>query len=104
MRLGFGSGEDASPDAGQGGKIHAPGQVPDNTFTDWRYTNNVPGPWVELRFLYGNGRVTGNVSIAAYNITDGGYRNLQAQLGIDQAFINFDFSDLLGANGGLVWN
>jgi hypothetical protein len=105
MRLGFGGGELAAPEAGRGGKIHAPGYVPDNTFTDWRYTNNVPGPWVELRFLYGNGRVTGNASIAAYNITDGGYRNLQAQLGIDQAFVNLDFSDLLdGGKGGFIWN
>jgi hypothetical protein len=104
MRLGLGSGEGSAPGAGEGGKIHAPGQVPDSTFTEWRYTNNVPGPWVELRFLYGNGRVTGNVSIAAYNISDGGYRNLQAQLGIDQAFINLDFSDFLGADGGFVWN
>jgi hypothetical protein len=104
MRLGFGSGAMAAPDAGQDGQIHAPAQIPDGTFTDWRYTNNIPGPWVELRFLYGNGRVTGNASIAAYNITDGGYRNLQAQLGIDQAFINLDFSDFLEAKGGFVWN
>jgi hypothetical protein len=73
-------------------------------FTDWRYTNNTPGPWVELRFEYGNTRVTGNVLIAAYNITDGGYRNLQSQLGINQAFVTIDQSDLLDDQGGFVWN
>jgi hypothetical protein len=105
MRLGFGSGDMASPDAGQGGKIHAPGQFPDGVFTDWRYTNNLPGPWAELRFLYGNGRVTANTSIAAYNFTDGGYRNLPSQLGIDQGFLNFDYSDILPrGKGGFVWN
>jgi hypothetical protein len=89
----------------EGGKIHAPPFVPDGTFTDWRYTNNVPGPWVELRFSYGNTRVTGNVLVAAYNITDGGYRNLQAQLGINQAFVTIDGADILPDNrGGLVWN
>jgi hypothetical protein len=104
MRLGFGSGQSAAPEAGQGLKLHSPPYIPDGTFTDWRYTNNLSSPWVELRFLYGNGRVTGNVIIAAYNITDGGYRNLQAQLGINQAFVNLDESDLFGLHGGLIWN
>lgn len=104
MRLGIGSGADAAPEAGMGSKLHAPPYIPDGTFTDWRYTNNSSSPWVETRFLYGNGRVTGNVIIAAYNITDGGYRNLQAQLGINQAFITLDEADLFGPRGGLVWN
>lgn len=104
LRLGLGSGDDAAPEAGSGMKLHSPPQVPDGTFTDWRYTNNVPGPWVELRFVYGNQRVTGNVMIAAYNITDGGYRNLQSQLGIDQAFVTIDEADLFEERGGLVWN
>jgi hypothetical protein len=104
MRLGFGKGEDSAPEAGNDGKLHAPPFVPDGVFTDWRYTNNTPGPWVELRFEYGNSRVTGNVMIAAYNITDGGYRNLQSQLGINQAFVTIDWSDLLDDQGGLVWN
>src|SRR5262245_54269163 len=104
MRLGFGSGDDSAPEAGQDGKLHSPPWIPDGTFTDWRYTNNLPGPWVELRFMYGNTRVTGNVMIAAYNITDGGYRNLQSQLGIDQAFVTIDAADLLEERGGLVWN
>ncbi len=104
MRLGFGKGDDSAEEAGRDGKLHAPPHVPDSVFTDWRYTNNIPGPWVELRFLYGNSRVTGNVMIAAYNITDGGYRNLQSQLGIDQAFVTLDFSDFLDDRGGFVWN
>lgn len=104
LRVGLGSGDDAAPEAGGGTKFHSPPKVPDATFTDWRYTNNLPGPWVELRFQYGNSRVTGNVLIAAYNITDGGYRNLQSQLGIDQAFVTLDLPDLLGDRGGIVWN
>ena len=83
----IGSGDDSAPGVDHGSKLHAPPQIPDGTYTDWRYTNNLPGPWAELRFAYGNQRVTGNVLIAAYNITEGGYRNLQAQLGIDQAFV-----------------
>ena len=105
MRIGFGSSEGTAEGVEKGGKIHAPPHVPDGTFTDWRYTNSVPGPWTELRFSYGNSRVTGNVMIAAYNITAGGYRNLQAQLGIDQAFVTIDGADILPEDkGGLVWN
>jgi hypothetical protein len=104
MRLGLGSGKSAAPAAGQGSKWHSPPYVPDGTFTDWRYTNNAPGPWAELRFSYGNTRVTGNVLIAAYNQTDGGYRNLQSQLGINQAFITLNEADLLNEKGGLIWN
>jgi hypothetical protein len=104
MRLGFGPGTHAAMEAGQGTKLHAPPYIPDGTFTEWRYTNNLPGPWAEMRFLYGNGRVTGNVILAAYNITDGSYRNLQSQLGINQAFVNLDEADLFGSHGGLVWN
>jgi hypothetical protein len=106
LRLGVGSGVGAgfAPEAGQGAKWHSPPQIPDGTFTDWRYTNNSPGPWAELRFSYGNTRVTGNVLIAAYNLTDGGYRNLQSQLGINQAFVTLNEADLLGDKGGLLWN
>jgi hypothetical protein len=105
LRLGLGPGDDVAPDVEKGTKLHSPPNIPDAAFTDWRYINNTPGPWVELRFLYGNNRVTGNVSIAAYNITDGGYRNLQSQLGIDQAFITIDESDLFPeGKGGLIWN
>src|SRR5262249_13248122 len=104
MRIGFGSSEGTPPDVEKGGKIHAPPWVPDDTFTNWQYTNNNPGPWAELRFSYGNTRVTGNVLIAAYNMTDGGYRNLQSQLGINQAFVTLNEADLLGDRGGLLWN
>ena len=105
LRLGLGSGDEVAEGVDGGTKLHSPPNIPDSAFTDWRYINNLPGPWVELRFLYGNQRVTGNVSIAAYNITDGGYRNLQSQLGIDQAFITLDQSDLFPeGKGGLIWN
>jgi hypothetical protein len=104
LRVGLGDGDDSADGVDKGGKWHAPPRIPDGTFTDWRYTNNMPGPWAELRFEYGNKRVTGNVLIAAYNVTEGGYRNLQSQLGIDQAFVTIDESDLAPSRFGLIWN
>ena len=98
-------GDDAdTPAIDPDNNFHAPPRIPDGTFTDWRYTNNLPGPWAELRFEYGNKRVTGNVLIAAYNLTEGGYRNLQSQLGIDQAFVTIDESDLVPSRFGFIWN
>lgn len=104
-RVGFGNAGTTNtedPDS-LPGKLHVPPQIPDGTFTDWQYTGNLPGPWTELRFSYGNSRVTANVQLGAYNVTDAGYRNLQGQLGINQAFITIDGSDLFGSEGGLIW-
>ena len=36
--------------------------------------------------------------------TDGSYKNLQAQQGIDQVFLTMRFPDAFGDYGGLVWN
>jgi hypothetical protein len=85
-------------------KLHAPPQIPDTSYLDWRTTNTHGGPWTEIRFIYGNETVSANVSIASYNATAGGYKALAAQLGIDQAFVNMSFPGLFGDIGGLVAN
>lgn len=82
----------------------SPPQVPDATYTDWRYTNVAGGPWTELWLKYGNDTVTANVVLAAYDISDTSYRDLVSQLGINQSFLTFRFPEPFGENGGLVWN
>lgn len=104
MRLGIGSDEEVAEGVEGGDKLHAPPRIPDGTYTDWQYTGNLASPWAELRFSYGNSRVTAHVLIGAWNISDAGYRNLQAQLGINEAFLTLDFPRALGSRGGLVWN
>jgi hypothetical protein len=97
MRVGIGPKNDLS-----GGKeLHAPPRVPDSSATDWRYLYSLPGPWAELYFTYGTPRAQMTVSIAGYNQSAAGYRNLQAQLGINQAFVTLSFPDALGRIGGL---
>ena len=83
---------------------HSPTRVPGYLYTTWEYTNTVSGPWSQLNFSYGNSKVTATVIVDAYNQTDGSYRNIQAQQGIDQAFITLNFPDVFGDYGGLVWN
>jgi hypothetical protein len=98
MRVGVGLKNDGS----SGSELHAPPRVPDGSFTDWRYLDNLPGPWAELMFSYGTPRARGTVSIASYNQSIAGYRELQAQLGINQAFVTLDFPGSLGPNGDLT--
>ena len=73
-------------------------------YTTWEYTNTVYGPWTQLNFTYGNSRAMATVIVDAYNQTDGSYRNIQAQQGIDQAFLTLNFPDALGDLGTLTWN
>jgi hypothetical protein len=89
---------------GRGIQFHAPPVTPDSNYTTWAYTNNNPGPWAEMIFQYGNNRATMTTAIASYNITSGGWRELQDQLGIDRAFLTLNFPDALGDIGKLTWN
>jgi hypothetical protein len=97
LRVGAGPRNDGSP----GTELHSPPRTADLSFTDWAYTNALPGPWTELLLSYGNARASVTASIASYNQTVAGYRDLQAQLGINQAFVTLNFPDAFGRLGGL---
>jgi hypothetical protein len=97
LRVGYGPRNDRSA----GKELHSPPRTVDLSFTDWNYTNNLPGPWTELLLSYGNSRASMTASIASYNQTVAGYRDLQAQLGINQAFVTLNFPDAFGRLGGL---
>ena len=85
-------------------QLHGVPRVPGALYTTWNYTNTVTGPWSQLNFIYGNSKVSATVIVDAYNQTDGSYRALQDQQGIDQAFVTMNFPDVFGEYGGLVWN
>jgi hypothetical protein len=70
-----------------GTQLRTPPLVPDANYIDWRYTNSLVAPWTELNFHYGNDRVKATVQIASYNLTDPGYRRLESNLGINQAYM-----------------
>ena len=97
LRVGIGKKTDGT----SGTELHAPPHVPDGSFTDWRYLDSLPGPWSELFFNYGGARAKGTISIAGYNQTLAGYRELQSQLGINQAFITLNFPGAFGRYGDL---
>ncbi len=97
LRVGDGPRNDGSP----GKELHSSPRIADSSYTDWSYTNQLPGPWTELLLSYGNSRASMTASIASYNQTVAGYRDLQAQLGINQAFVTLNFPNAFGRFGGL---
>jgi len=54
FRLGYGNGEDLDGDGDSKLRWHVPPQIPDSSYVDWRFTNNMGGPGTELRLIYGN--------------------------------------------------
>ena len=98
MRMSWGPSTTAdlnNQNAGDPGtQFRTPPLIPDANYIDWRYTNSFVAPWTELNFRYGNDRVKAQVQIASYNLTDSGYRRLESNLGINQAFISITWPEL----------
>jgi len=85
-------------------QLHGFPRVPGANYVTWEYTNTVPGPWAQLNFSYGNSRAMMTIIVDSYSQTSSGYRNLQAQQGIDQAFLTLNFPEAFGDRGGIVLN
>ncbi len=106
--LRFSWGPPTTPDTLPGAKgnagtqLRTPPLVPDANYIDWRYTNSMVGPWTELNFHYGNDRVKATVQIASYNITDSGYRRLESNLGINEAFLSMSWPEFVSENARLT--
>ena len=77
-----------------GTQLRTPPLVPDANYINWRTPTAWSRPWTELNFKYGNDRVKAQVQIASYNLTDPGYRRLESNLGINQAFITLLWPEL----------
>ncbi|MBN2801691.1 MAG: hypothetical protein JXR91_01220 [Deltaproteobacteria bacterium] len=104
LNMGIGTNQTLNGDGMGGKKLHAPPVIPDSSYLDWRYTNLHGGPWAEIRFTYGNTKVNGNVTLATYNMTAGGYEKLAAQLGISEGFVSLALPGLFNGRGGVVAN
>jgi hypothetical protein len=85
-----------------GTQFRTPPMVPDANYIDWRYTNSFVAPWTELNFHYGNDRAKATVQIASYNITDSGYRRLESNLGINEAFLSMTWPEFIDEDARLT--
>jgi hypothetical protein len=106
MRMSFGPATSPDPNGGSpsmlGTQLRTPPLVPDANYIDWRYTNSLVAPWSELNFHYGNDRAKATIQLASYNITDAGYRRVEANLGVNQAFLTLNFPNIISENGRLT--
>lgn len=103
LRLSWGPPTTRPPMGGDAGtQLRTPPMVPDANYIDWRYTNSMVGPWTELNFHYGNDRAKATVQIASYNITDSGYRRLEANLGINEAFLSLTYPEFIDEDARLT--
>jgi hypothetical protein len=104
LRFSWGPPTKANPNApgNAGTQFRTPPLVPDANYIDWRYTNSLVGPWTELNFHYGNDRVKATVQIASYNVTDSGYRRLESNLGINEAFLSMTWPEFVSENARLT--
>lgn len=87
FRFSWGLPTRAVDGGGRGTQLRSPPLVPDANYIDYRYTGNLAGPWSELNFHYGNSLARATIQVASYNLTDAGYRRLEANLGINQAYL-----------------
>ncbi|HLK37856.1 MAG TPA: hypothetical protein VKU41_13940, partial [Polyangiaceae bacterium] len=81
--------------------LHSP-FLPDDQYLDWRYTRQWEQDWAEIFLNYGNSRVVGTVGLQAYNFTDAGFTDANAQFGIAQGYATIT-PDLGLPNVRLKW-
>jgi hypothetical protein len=94
MRVGVLQRDDPAP--GQNGTtLHSPPVVP-QYLRSFEYTGVLPNPWAQLNISYGNSKVSATVVLAATSFSDAtGLFNPSEQLGVNDAFVNFNLSEPL---------
>jgi hypothetical protein len=95
---------DGVPCAGPGQSttnLHSP-FLPDDQYLDWRYTRQWEQDWTEVFINYGNSHVVGTVGFQAYNFSDAGFNDTNAQLGIAQGYVTVT-PDIGVSNVRLKW-
>jgi hypothetical protein len=83
-------GQRTAPVAGQSGTvIHTPPQTLDE-YASFVGTNTMPGQWVAMNFIYGNGVVSANVSLNTWNPTEPTtYYQIGSQIFLMNAYLEF---------------
>ena len=61
--------------------------VPDDQALSFSATQHNPRSWAEGFFSFGNDLATGTLGLGSYNLTEGGFNDVQANWGIMQAYV-----------------
>lgn len=85
------------PGEGQGKTaLHTPPQVP-QYLRSFGWTGVIPEPWAQMNFSYGNRTISGTVIIGTRSFADAnGFFNPVDQLGVTDAFISTNLSEVAG--------
>jgi hypothetical protein len=82
---------------GQSGTVlHSPPLMAQD-LRDFEYTGVVPGPWLQLNFVYGNSTVSATAILAGTSASDAaGFYNPVEQFGVSDAFLTLNLTKKLG--------
>jgi len=75
--------------------------VPDDQALSFSATQHNPRSWAEGFFSFGNDLATGTLGLGSYNLTEGGFNDVQANWGIMQAYVTLTPS--LPWDGWRLW-
>ncbi len=69
--------------------LHSP-VIPDDQYPSWQFTGHNKRSWAEMFFSVGNGVVSGNLAIQAFQFTDSSWKRNNAQFGIGQGWVELN--------------
>jgi hypothetical protein len=76
--------------------LHSPALIPQD-LRDFNYTGVVPGPWLQLNFIYGNSTVYATAILAGTSASDAAsYYNPVDQFGVNDAYLTLNLSRKVG--------
>jgi hypothetical protein len=81
--------------------LHEP-NLPDDQYLSFQSSPHNKRSWAEMFFSYGNALATGTVGVMAYNLTEASFNDVDAQVGISQAYVTLT-PDLGYENMRLWW-
>ncbi len=86
-----------NPMVGQSSTVlHSPPLIPQD-LRDFEYTGVVPGPWLQLNFIYGNSTVSATAILAGTSASDAaGFYNPVEQFGVNDAFLTLNLTKRVG--------
>jgi hypothetical protein len=89
--------ERENPQMGQSSTVlHSPPLIPQD-LRDFNYTGVVPGPWLQLNFVYGNSTVSATAILAGTSASDAaGFYNPVEQFGVNDAFLTLNLAKKVG--------
>jgi hypothetical protein len=99
MRIGIGPKNNGDP----GLELHTPPRMVGLSSGDWTYIAIAPNPDASLYTTLSNPFISATIILASNTFSGTGFRDLDQQGGLSQAYLTLKFPDAFGSHGGLAW-